>query len=74
MGSSRLFRGGSRGRPGPRRRIRPLGARARRRSASAAVARRVEEGYRLRTAVILIAISIIPIVVFVWNSFQEKQG
>jgi len=38
------------------------------------VARRVEEGYRLRTAVILIAISIIPIVVFVWNSFQERQG
>src|SRR5438128_9115064 len=31
-------------------------------------------GYGSAIAVILIAISIIPIVVFVWNSFQEKES
>ena len=31
-------------------------------------------GYGSAIAVILIVISIIPIVVFVWNSFQEREA
>jgi ABC-type sugar transport system permease subunit len=31
-------------------------------------------GYGSAVAVILIVISIVPIVVFVWNSFQEREA